>query len=472
MASAQAQVQAAQEALSETTLTAPAGGVVASISGQVGETAPSGGGATAQAPGSTAPQPSTGTSSAASGAFMVLTDTSSFQAVIPFAETDGARLQPDQEASLTFDAVPALTISGHLLRVGPNATVASSVVTYYASFVLNHLDPRLKAGMTANVTVTGAQANNVLVVPNAAIQTVNGTPTVTVYAGGQQVATEVEPGLAGDTTTELKGGGGAAHAAPVRDDAVGHRPIRRRGWDPGLPGGRMIRLEGLTKLYHMGDLEVPALRGIDLEVGDGEFIAIMGPSGSGKSTLMNLIGCLDQPTAGRYILDDVDVSGLTEDQLAWIRNRKIGFVFQSFNLIPRATALHNVEMPLIYAGENHQRRDKALAALASVGLAERAQHMPSELSGGQQQRVAIARALVTDPSILLADEPTGNLDSESSLEIMRLLAELNQQGRTIVLITHEQDIARFAHRIVRLRDGLVVSDQPQAIAAGATETVP
>jgi putative ABC transport system ATP-binding protein len=234
----------------------------------------------------------------------------------------------------------------------------------------------------------------------------------------------------------------------------------------------MIRLEGLTKLYHMGDLEVPALRGIDLAVGDGEFIAIMGPSGSGKSTLMNLIGCLDQPTAGRYILDDVDVSGLTEDELAWIRNRKIGFVFQSFNLIPRATALHNVEMPLIYAGENHQRRDRALAALASVGLQERAGHMPSELSGGQQQRVAIARALVTDPSILLADEPTGNLDSESSLEIMRLLADLNQQGRTIVLITHEPDIARFAHRIVRLRDGLVVSDQPQTIAAGATEVAP
>jgi putative ABC transport system ATP-binding protein len=234
----------------------------------------------------------------------------------------------------------------------------------------------------------------------------------------------------------------------------------------------MIRLEGLTKLYHMGDLEVPALRGIDLAVGDGEFIAIMGPSGSGKSTLMNLIGCLDQPTAGRYILDDVDVSGLTEDELAWIRNRKIGFVFQSFNLIPRATALHNVEMPLIYAGENHQRHDRALAALASVGLQERARHMPSELSGGQQQRVAIARALVTDPSILLADEPTGNLDSESSLEIMRLLADLNQQGRTIVLITHEPDIARFAHRIVRLRDGLVVSDQPQAIAAGATEAAP
>ena len=234
----------------------------------------------------------------------------------------------------------------------------------------------------------------------------------------------------------------------------------------------MIRLESLTKVYHMGNLEVPALRGIDLEVGDGEFIAIMGPSGSGKSTLMNLIGCLDQPTAGRYVLDDVDVSGLTEDELSWVRNRKIGFVFQSFNLIPRASALHNVEMPLIYAGENPKRRDKALAALASVGLLERARHMPSELSGGQQQRVAIARALVTDPSILLADEPTGNLDSESSLEIMRLLAELNQQGRTIVLITHEPEIARFAQRIVRLRDGLVVSDEQQSIPAGVTETAP
>ena len=234
----------------------------------------------------------------------------------------------------------------------------------------------------------------------------------------------------------------------------------------------MIRLQSLTKVYRMGDVEVHALRGIDLDVGDREFVAIMGPSGSGKSTLMNLIGCLDQPTSGRYILDDVDVSGLSEDQLAWIRNRKIGFVFQSFNLIPRATALHNVEMPLIYAGENHQRRERAMGALAAVGLVDRARHMPSELSGGQQQRVAIARALVTDPSILLADEPTGNLDSESSLEIMHLLTDLNQQGHTIVLITHEADIAGFTHRTVRLRDGLVVSDQQQALPAGATETVP
>ena len=226
----------------------------------------------------------------------------------------------------------------------------------------------------------------------------------------------------------------------------------------------MITLEGITKIYRTGEVEVAALKGISLHIPEGEFVAIMGPSGSGKSTLMNLIGCLDQPTSGRYILDGYDVSALTDDQLAWIRNRKIGFVFQSYNLIPRASAVHNVEMPLIYAGDNLQRRERAMAALDSVGLLDRAGHLPSELSGGQQQRVAVARALVTDPAILLADEPTGNLDSESSLEIMRLLRELNQQGRTIVLITHEPDIAAFAQRVVRVRDGVVVSDERPAVA--------
>lgn len=226
----------------------------------------------------------------------------------------------------------------------------------------------------------------------------------------------------------------------------------------------MITLEGVTKVYQTGEVEVAALRGISLHIPEGQFVAIMGPSGSGKSTLMNLIGCLDQPTAGRYILDGYDVSNLTEDQLAWIRNRKIGFVFQSFNLIPRVKALHNVEMPLIYAGDTQERRQRALQALASVGLANRSNHLPSELSGGQQQRVAVARALVTNPAILLADEPTGNLDSESSLEIMRLLADLNQQGRTIVLITHEPDIAAFAQRVVRLRDGVVLSDERHPVA--------
>ncbi len=225
----------------------------------------------------------------------------------------------------------------------------------------------------------------------------------------------------------------------------------------------MITLEGITKLYLTGEVEVAALKGVSLHIPEGEFIAIMGPSGSGKSTLMNVIGCLDQPSSGRYILDGYDVSALTDDQLAWIRNRKIGFVFQSYNLIPRASAVHNVEMPLIYAGDSQQRRERAMAALESVGLLERAGHLPSELSGGQQQRVAIARALVTDPAILLADEPTGNLDSESSLEIIKLLRDLNQQGRTIVLITHEPDIAAFAQRVVRLRDGAIVSDERPAV---------
>ena len=224
----------------------------------------------------------------------------------------------------------------------------------------------------------------------------------------------------------------------------------------------MITLETITKTYRMGKVEVHALRGIDLVVEKGEFVAIMGASGSGKSTLMNIIGCLDVPTSGRYLLDGTEVARLDDNELATIRNRKIGFVFQSFNLIPRTTALHNVEMPLIYAAAQN-RRPRAMEALEAVGLANRADHQPTELSGGQQQRAAIARALVTNPAILLADEPTGNLDTASSVEIMKLLTQLNQEhARTIVLITHERDIAAFAHRTVELRDGLILSDERRA----------
>jgi putative ABC transport system ATP-binding protein len=232
-----------------------------------------------------------------------------------------------------------------------------------------------------------------------------------------------------------------------------------------------IALTDITKVYRMGSVEVHALKGVSLEVEGGDFVAIMGASGSGKSTLMNLIGCLDLPTSGTYLLDGIDVKRLSDNQLAAIRNRKIGFVFQSFNLIPRSTAIHNVEMPLIYAGVTGNRKQRAMMALEAVGLADRARHNPSELSGGQQQRVAIARALVTEPAIVLADEPTGNLDTESSLEIMRVLVDLNNQGATIVLITHESENARFAKRVVRLRDGLVVEDHVQAQRPAQPEEV-
>ncbi|MDT7628275.1 MAG: putative transport system ATP-binding protein [Pseudonocardiales bacterium] len=221
----------------------------------------------------------------------------------------------------------------------------------------------------------------------------------------------------------------------------------------------MIELEGIKKSYQMGDVEMPVLHGIDLTIEDGDMVAIMGPSGSGKSTLMNILGCLDVPSAGSYRLDGIDVSGLTKRQLSRIRGTKIGFVFQSFNLIPRTDAMRNVELPLIYTGTRGRQR-KARAALERVGLGERLRHMPSELSGGQKQRVAIARALINEPSILLADEPTGALDSKSSVEIMELLVELNDAGATIVVITHEEEIAEFAKRVVRLRDGVIGADEP------------
>lgn len=216
----------------------------------------------------------------------------------------------------------------------------------------------------------------------------------------------------------------------------------------------MIELDNINKVYKAGRTEVPALRGISCHIGPGEIVSIMGPSGSGKSTLMNIIGCLDRPSSGKYCLDGTEVGKLNDNELAEIRNKKIGFVFQSFNLLSRNTALANVELPLIYAG-GHNRRQIALQVLESVGLAHRAKHKPSELAGGEQQRVAIARALVNKPSIILADEPTGNLDTQTSKEIMSLLCQLNRQGITVVLITHEPDIAKYTQRTIRIRDGQI-----------------
>ena len=225
----------------------------------------------------------------------------------------------------------------------------------------------------------------------------------------------------------------------------------------------IILTHKLTREYDMGSELVRALKGVSLQIRRNEYVAVMGPSGSGKSTLMNLIGCLDTPTGGEYWLNGHQVSSLDDDDLARIRNKEIGFVFQTFNLLPRATALHNVELPLIYAGvSTRTRRTRAERALSRVGLADRMHHKPNELSGGQRQRVAIARALVNEPSILLADEPTGNLDSGTSAEIMQVFADLHGQGQTVVMVTHEADIAAHAARVVTLRDGLVAADQRQA----------
>ena len=244
--------------------------------------------------------------------------------------------------------------------------------------------------------------------------------------------------------------------------------------DRGEPqrNGALIQISHLVKNYQLGEVEVHALRGISLDVQHGEFVAIMGASGSGKSTFMNILGCLDIPTKGTYILEDIDVSKLTRDELAHIRNSKIGFVFQGFNLLSRTSALENVELPLLYcAMTNTERYNRAVSALDKVGLADRVHHFPNQLSGGQQQRVAIARALVNNPSIVLADEPTGNLDSRTSVEVMGIFQELNRQGITIIIVTHEPDIAQFTRRHIVFRDGKVRSDKLNPVPRVASEVL-
>ena len=250
---------------------------------------------------------------------------------------------------------------------------------------------------------------------------------------------------------------------------VQRRPARRR---PGGDRAPAIVVEHVSKTYFLGAIRVPALQDVSLQIERGDFVAIMGSSGSGKSTLMNILGCLDLPTGGRYAIDGVDIREMDEDDLADLRNRKIGFVFQSFNLVARTSALANVELPLAYAGlDRHERRRRALRALAAVGMAKRVHHQPSELSGGQQQRVAVARALVTNPALILADEPTGNLDSRSTEEVLRIFARLNGEGRTVVIITHEPDVAEQAKRVIHLADGRIDEDRRLVELDAATPDV-
>ena len=237
--------------------------------------------------------------------------------------------------------------------------------------------------------------------------------------------------------------------------------FKKNGKQAAGANGHIIDMQGITKIYDTGKIKVEALRGIDLVVGKGEFVAVVGPSGSGKSTLLNLLGCLDTPSGGRYMLSGETVAGLDRDHLADIRNRRVGFVFQNFNLLPQLTALENVEMPLLFGGVGRaERRRRALARLESVGLADRVEHKPTELSGGQMQRVAIARALAMDPDIILADEPTGNLDTGSGSDVMSVLDDLSEQGRTLIVVTHDKALARRANRMVEIRDGVVVHDGP------------
>jgi putative ABC transport system ATP-binding protein len=265
-----------------------------------------------------------------------------------------------------------------------------------------------------------------------------------------------------------------ARIIPIRPGAMGDQTNREETGQPPVPSTGeppVIRIRGITKVYHLGETTVHALRGADLDVHRGEFIAIMGPSGSGKSTLMNVIGCLDQPTAGAYELDGIETSQLSDDQLAAVRNRKIGFVFQQFNLLPRMPAVEQVELPLLYAGRK-DKHPRAVAALESVGLGDRLHHKPSEMSGGQQQRVAIARALVTDPAIILADEPTGNLDTRSSEEIMDLFQRLNRDhGITIVFVTHEPEIAQHTNRVIHIRDGRIHRDEHVEVPVNASDVI-
>ena len=425
----------ARENLANASLTAPFDGVVTAVYVSEGELA--------------------------SGPAVELVDMNSLEVVLDVDEVDIGVITMGQPAVVTLESWPDDELEGQVVSIAPNARAVAEIVTYEVHLSLDPGDLPVRAGMTANARLVTAERKDVLLVPNRAITAdrETGTYWVNLLAADNSTSqVQVRIGMRDNRYTEIRDG------LQEGDRLVIGELNQGLDFTQGPPDGSagpalMIELFGITKEYQMGIQVVHALRGVDLTVGDADFVAIMGPSGSGKSTLMNMVGCLDQPTSGIYKLDGVDVSQMSDDQLARVRNRRIGFVFQQFNLLARTTALKQVELPLMYAGAGRrERRQRATEALQAVGLADRMDHRPDELSGGQQQRVAIARALAAEPTLILADEPTGNLDSQSGNEILDVFDRLNARGITVIFVTHDPEVSARARRVVQLLDGLVESD--------------
>ena len=424
--------------------------------------------------------------------FSIAEDLTKMQVDTNVDESDIGRAALGQTVTFTVDAWPEKTFTGEVAQVRNSPIVTQNVVTYNVVVRVDNRDLLLKPGMTANVSIEVKKFRDVLKIPNAALRyrpTAKGTEAESAGkrpgngkgkeggraarlppGEGRQARSGPDQGRGFQRDVHRARGGGAEGGRPPGDRGVAGEEGRGKRHPAGDGPGRdsvivsvaAIEVTGLVKTYRLGDVLVEALKGVDLSIPAGEFLAVMGPSGSGKSTLMNILGCLDRPTSGKYRLDGEEVGELSRDGRAILRRSRLGFVFQGFNLLSRLSARENVELPMIYDGTPaSDRRERALSALSSVGLADRAHHLPSQLSGGQQQRVAIARAIVNTPAMILADEPTGNLDSATSEEIMGIFQRLNdERGITMVLVTHEPDIALFAKRVIRFLDGRMVEDRP------------